>query len=292
VRNYGFFLELTSSQSPLPPREPAASGTAVASSTNARLRPITDPYYVGYDQRYPDYWRFKEWEREFDNYVRHSNLPALELVRLPHDHFGSFKQAMDGVNTVETMIADNDYALGLIMEKVAHSRYAGDTLIFVVEDDAQNGPDHVDAHRTLAFIAGPYVKQGAVISERYNTVTLLRTIEEVLGIKPLGLNDAVQPPMKEVFSGEFAKWNYQARVPEMLRSTKLPLPRSAAYATALVSRPRHDAEYWDRETQGLDFSAEDRVNSERFNRILWRGMMGEEQPYPGGEQNNPRRLGN
>ena len=128
----------------------------------------------------------------------HDNLPSLELVRLPHDHLGLFDEAVDGVNTVETEIADNDYAVGLLVEKVAHSKYAKDTLIFLIEDDAQNGPDHVDAHRSLAFIAGPYVKQRAVISKRFNTVTLLRTMEEVLGIKPLGLNDALQPPMSEV----------------------------------------------------------------------------------------------
>jgi len=104
----------------------------------------------------------------------------------------------------ETEIADNDYAIGLLVEKIAHSKYAKDTLIFMIEDDAQNGPDHVDAHRSLALIAGPYVKQHAVISKRFNTVTLLRTMEEVLGIKPLGLNDALQAPMAEIFSTQQA----------------------------------------------------------------------------------------
>src|SRR4029077_1546553 len=136
--------------------------------------------------------------------------------------------------------------LGLLVEKVAHSRYARNTLIFVIEDDAQNGPDHVDAHRSIAFVAGPYVKQRALISKRFNTVTLLRTMEEVLGIKPLGLNDALQPPMAEIFSTQQAAWTYKARVPAILRTTKLPLPTATAEdkagAASLV--PGHDAAYW------------------------------------------------
>src|SRR4029077_15128816 len=166
-----------------------------------------------------------------------------------------FSEAHDGVNTVETMMADNDYALGLLVEKVAHSRYARNTLIFVIEDDAQNGPDHVDAHRSIAFVAGPYVKQRALISTRFNTVTLLRTMEEVLGIGPLGLNDAVQPPMAEVFSTQQASWTYSARLPAILRTTQLPLPAPGAEeksAVTPISAPRHDAAYWSGKTQGFD----------------------------------------
>ena len=259
-------------------RDPAATHTRVAFPVSPRLHNITDPYFRGFDQRFADYWRFKEWEREFDGYVKGSTLPALELLRLPHDHFGSFKQGQDGVNTVETEMADNDYALGLVVEKLAHSRYAKDTLIFVVEDDAQNGPDHVDAHRSLVFIAGPYVKQGALVSKHFNTVSLLRTMEEILGLPPLGINDALQPPMTEAFSTSDTPWTYTARVPEILRSTQLPLP--ARTASAGESAPIHDAAYWDQQTEGLDFSAEDRVDSERFNRVLWKGLMGEDVPYP------------
>src|SRR5260221_7555559 len=209
VRNYGFFANLahysaTPEGGPPVPllRSPAQTSTQVAFPANPRLQDITDIYFRSFDMRFADYWRFKEWEREFDDYVTHNSLPNLELLRLPHDHLGNFKDAEDGVNTVETQVADNDYALGLVVEKVAHSKYAHDTLIFVIEDDAQNGPDHVDANRSIAFVVGPYVKQGAVVSRRFNTVSMLRTIEEVLGIKPLGLYDAVQPPMTEVFSAQ------------------------------------------------------------------------------------------
>jgi DNA-binding beta-propeller fold protein YncE len=168
----------------------------------------------------------------------------------------------------------------LLVEKVAHSKYAKDTLIFVIEDDAQNGPDHVDAHRSLALIAGPYVKQRALISKRFNTVTLLRTMEEVLGIKPLGLNDALQPPMSEVFSTQHASWNYKARVPAILRSTKLPLPAATAEDRPITIETSHDSEYWSSKTAGFDFTAEDKLDSESFNMVLWKGLKGELQPYP------------
>jgi DNA-binding beta-propeller fold protein YncE len=288
VRNYGFFIDLShyshipGDDPPIPLlHDPAASGTRVATATKANLQQVTDPYFRGFDQRFPDYWRFKEWEREFDGYVGRSDLPSLELVRLPHDHLGLFDEAIDGVNTVETEIADNDYAVGLLVEKVAHSQYARDTLVFIIEDDAQNGPDHVDAHRSIAFIAGPYVKQRALISRRFNTVTLLRTMEEVLGIKPMGLNDALQPPMAEIFSTRQSAWTYKARVPSILRTTKLPLPAPApGKKSAAAPGPVHDAAYWAEETRGFDFSAEDRLDSDRFNLVLWNGLKGADQPYP------------
>jgi len=290
VRNYGFFANLAHYSAtpeggpPVPLLHlPAQTGTQVAFPANPRLQDITDIYFRSFDMRFADYWRFKEWEREFDDYVKHDSLPNLELLRLPRDHFGNFKDAEDGVNTVETQIADNDYALGLVVEKIARSKYAGNTLIFVIEDDAQNGPDHVDAHRSIAYVVGPYVKQGAVVSQRYNTVSMLRTIEDVLGIKHLGLYDAVQPPMTEVFSSKQNMWTYTARVPEILRTTKLPLAGAATSekpATSASIRPAHDANYWAEKTLGFDFSMEDKLDSAAFNLVLWNGLKGEGQAYP------------
>jgi DNA-binding beta-propeller fold protein YncE len=288
VRNYGFFANLahysatTDGGPPVPLlHDPHVSGTRVAFPTKQALESITDPYFRSFDMRFADYWRFKEWEREFDAYAQQDKLPRLELLRLPHDHFGNFKEAQDGVNTVETQIADNDYAIGMVAEKIAHSKYAGSTLIFIIEDDAQNGPDHVDAHRSIAYVIGPYVKRSAVVSEHYTTVSVLRTIEEILGIKALGLYDALQPPMTDVFSEKQAEWSYTARVPAVLRTTQLPLPPEKAGAKAADSGLGHDAEYWAAKTQGFDFSVEDRLDTEAFNRVLWEGLKGVEQPYPG-----------
>jgi len=181
------------------------------------------------------------------------------------------------VNTPEIQVADNDYAVGRLLQAVAHSPYAADTLVFVVEDDAQDGPDHVDAHRSTAFVVGPYVKQGTVVSAHYTTVNLLRTITDVLGIDHLGLFDAHQRPMAEVFDLSRKRWTFTARPSGLLAGTQLPIPRSA-FAAARIA-PTHDASYWAERTRGMDFSGEDRVDAALYNRVLWQGLM-PGRPYP------------
>src|SRR5260370_8791055 len=115
------------------------------------------------------------------------------MVRIRHDHMGSFSSALGGVNTPETQQADCDLALGRLVAAVANSRYAADTLIIVTEDDVQDGPDHVDSHRGPALVVGPYVKQGAVVSARYSQVNALGTIEDLLGSAHINLTTASSP---------------------------------------------------------------------------------------------------
>jgi hypothetical protein len=291
IRNYGFFANLahysaTPEGGPAVPllHAPHETSTRVAFPTKAELQDITDPYFRSFDMRFADFWRFKEWEREFDEYVKNDNLPTLELVRLPRDHFGNFNDAADGVNTVETQMADNDYALGMLAEKIAGSKYAKDTVICVLEDDSQNGPDHVDAHRSIAFVFGAYVKKGAVVSEHYTTVSMLRTIEEILGIGALGINDAYQSPMTEIFTTNEAAWNFKARVPAILRGTELPLPPATdgddRASTSDLAQPRHSSSFWAEQTKNFDFSEEDKLDAQAFNEILWRGIKGEKTAYP------------
>lgn len=293
LRNYGFFLDDSrywlkkSNPAYLPPtHDPFATKKRVAYADNPSLLPVTDPYFRGFDQRLPDYWRFQEWNREFQGYVKHHDLPALELVRISHDHFGNFDAALDGVNTPTLEIADDDYALGLLVQTVAHSPYKDDTLIFVIEDDAQDGPDHVDAHRTVALVAGPYVKEAAVVSSHYTTVNMLSTIEDVLGMGPMGINDDVLSPMADIFTTTAKPWTYTALVPPVLRTTKLPLPpptpaeKVIALEFPAYSRPRHSAAYWAEKTVGFDFQVEDHLNTPLFNRILWHGLKGAGSAYP------------
>ncbi|HKW89219.1 MAG TPA: bifunctional YncE family protein/alkaline phosphatase family protein [Candidatus Acidoferrales bacterium] len=294
LRNYGFFLEDRYTQTKGGPpaipvvRDPYAEKIPVAFPVKKALIAVTDPYFRGFDLKLPDYWRLQEWKREFQNYVTHKNLPSLELVRLMRDHFGDFAQAIDGTGTVEAEFADNDYAVGKLIETVAKSPYRDSAIICIVEDDAQNGPDHVDAHRSPAFIVGAYVKQGAVVSTHYTTVNMLKTIEEVLGMGPMGINDDVVEPMADVFTTELKPWTYTAIVPDVLRTTKLPLASAPAggggSADAKVSfaaaRPRHDAAYWAAKTKGMDFSVEDHIDSAKFNRIIWEGLEGDSVPYP------------
>ena len=171
----------------------------------------------------------------------------------------------------------NDYAVGLVVQKIANSRYKDDTLVFVIEDDAQDGGDHVDAHRSIAFVAGPYVKQNAVISTPYTTLSMFRTIEDILGIGHRNLNDALAVPMADAFDTNTKKWAFNAIPSDLLYSTQLPLPALAAGHHVLY--PAHDAAYWAKVTEGMDFSAEDRINFDQYNHILWAGLMGS-KPYP------------
>ncbi|HEX4301069.1 MAG TPA: phosphoesterase [Gammaproteobacteria bacterium] len=260
-------------------RDPYAKHLKLAFPAIADLLDITDPYYRGFDAAFPDFYREREWQREFTEFEQDGKLPALSLVRLAGDHMGSFDRALDGVNTPELQQADNDYAVGRLIQAVAESpRYRDNTLVFVIEDDSQDGPDHVDAHRSTAYIVGPYVKQGAVVSDYYTTVNMLRTIEDVLGIDHLSIFDANERPMTSVFDLERKDWTFKA-VPSgyLVKNTKLPLPDAAQSATAGPT-PTHSGAYWAKQTAGMDFSSEDRVDAVGFNRIVWQGLMS--VPYP------------
>ncbi len=279
LRNFGFFGDFTLDAPLL--REPAKEGRQIFVASKPALAPVSDPYYRSYDMRLPDFWRIREWTREFDAMIAANAVPDLMLVRLPNDHFGSFAAALDGVDTVETQMADNDYALGLLIERIAHSPIHDDTLIFVVEDDAQSGADHVDAHRSIALVAGAYVKQRALVSTRYTTVNLLRTIEDILSLPPLGLNDGLAEPMDDVFDPTQRGWRYAAIVPAILRTTALPLPAIAADATAgRCAPPRRDAAFWEERMRGQNFSVEDHLDVKRFNTALWYGLRGDDATLP------------
>ena len=284
VRNYGFFIDLARYSLPVQSAQyqipllldPAASKTQVAYPANAALAEHTDIYFRSFDNAFPDYYRYKEWEREFDSKYRMGGLPNLSLVRFMHDHTGDFSDAILGVNTPELQVADNDYAVGLLVEKIAKSMYKDSTLIFVIEDDSQSGADHVDAHRSIAYVIGPYVKHKAVVSAPYTTISMLRTMEEILGIDSINLNDSSANPMTAVFDLEQKDWTYQAVPSDLLVGTQLPVPKQTG---GPVPRPTHDAGYWAAATRGMDFSVEDRVDPLMFNHILWRGIMGT-APYP------------
>src|SRR5262249_28739845 len=159
--------------------------------------------------------------------------------------------------------------------KVSHSPFADDTLIFVVEDDAQNGADHLDAHRSLGYVIGPYVKQGGLVQRSYNTVSMVRTIEDVLALEPMSLTNGRATPMADVFEvpSRPRTLAYPATIPNVLRSTQLPLPaeRSARGVAALnqAGHPAHDAAYWERVMAGQNFAREDDLDEVRFNRALW-----------------------
>jgi len=282
VRNYGFYGDLSRYEDKAGanriPRErhPADVGLRVMWAADKRLDPITDPYFRSFDQSFPDYWLVDEWQRDWLPRVAAGQTPRLTLLRVSHDHFGDFAEAIDGVNTPDRQMADNDYAIGRIAEIVSKSAAGADTLIVIVEDDAQNGADHVDAHRSLAYLIGPGVRHGAVVSTRYTTVNLLKTIERLLDLPPLGLNDSLALPMADAFDSSVTKpWQYETRWPQPLDQTDLPRPANrVAMARPSSLAPEHPAAWWANAMKNQDFSGEDKLDTDEFNAVLWRGLKG------------------
>lgn len=195
-RNYGVYVT------------PNSAGTMQAA--DPRLEANTDPNYMGFDPNCPDSAntigsfgseclspRIDEWQREFAGYVANDNLPTVEFVSLPNDFtFGNFS----GKPTPPAYIGDNDWALGQLVDAVSHSKYWDSTAIFVTESNAQAGPDHVDAHRTVSEVISPYTQTGKVDSTFYSTVSMLRTIELLVGVQPLTQFDAFATPMFNSFT--------------------------------------------------------------------------------------------
>jgi hypothetical protein len=290
IRSYGF--QMVSNLGPIkdangnPISDPFGAGVVQVGVTNETLAADgrTDLYFRGIDLNYPDTWRFQEWKREFQQFEANGKLPSLSMVRMGGDHMGSFATEIAGLNTPEKQQAENDYAVGKLIETVAHSpRYAHDTLVIVVEDDSQDGPDHVDSHRAPAYIAGPYVKQGAIVSTFYTLVSALRTIEEILGAEHMNLNTAYARPMSDVFDiRSSGVWTFNAVASTVLQGTGLQLTLNdmgAKYAEGPVVQSTHDVAWWDKATRGFDFSKEDRVPHVLFNKVLWEGLMGD-KPFP------------
>jgi DNA-binding beta-propeller fold protein YncE len=235
-----------------------AAGGTVYRSTVPSAAPYTSPTYPAWDLAIPDQRRADAWLAELADYVRQGQMPALEVLHLPNDHTSGAKP---GLPTPRASMADNDLALGRIVEGLSHSPFWKDTVVFVVEDDAQNGPDHVDSHRAPLLVISPYNRRGAV--HRFaNTTDVLATIEDLLGLDSLSHFDTFGRPLRGIFTATPDLTPYQAQVP------KQPLtdvnPPNAPGATQSLR---------------LDFSAPDAAPAAELNEILWRTLKGGE-PYP------------
>ncbi len=283
VRHYGVYCEenyfIGKSPLYLPiVRNASQTGALQCVPGRPALLGRTDPFYRGWDLATPDQYRFEEWKREFNQYVVAANLPDFEVMVLMMDHFGAFKSNVAGLQTPALQIASNDYAIGQLVDAVSHSPYWKDTAIFIIEDDAQDGPDHIDAHRTVAHVISAYTSPAAVVSTRYDTTSMVRTIEDILGLGYLGLNDANAAPMSDVFSRTADPRPYDAIIPGLLcrppvdprlvPECKLPGRRVTQAATP----GKHDGAWWSRATAGMDFSRPDRIDPARFNAILAAGL--------------------
>lgn len=296
VRNYGFFIDLvyynTEQADPAQPdpsnpfyipisATPFAANIPQSPVAKVVLKDKTDIYFRGYDNKAPDIYRYNEWARDFGQ----KGLPNLSLVRIMHDHFGDFENAVAGLNTPELQMADNDYALGLLVEKVSKSPQWKETAIVVIEDDSQDGPDHVDSHRSLAYIISPYTKRRAVVSSNYNTVSIIRTMEDLLGIGYLGMNDANAEPMSDAFTKTPDFTPYTAIVPGNLCAAPVdpnlvPACKNSNTAKTTAMPLLHDKQWWAQASKSFNFEVEDKLDAVAFNQLIWAGIKGDRVPYP------------
>jgi YVTN family beta-propeller protein len=215
-----------------------------------------DPQFRGYDLTYPDVKRAARFVSEVKRFEQTGEMPRVQVVRLPNDHTSGTRV---GTPTVTAMVADNDLALGMLVEGVSNSRFWKETAIFVIEDDAQNGPDHVDAHRVVALVVSPYTKRKFVDSTLYSTSSMLRTIELIQGLRPMSQFDAAARPMFHSFTGKPDATPYQHVVPKVdLNEKNLP---------GAIGAER---------SERLNLAKEDQADDLEFNQIIWQAVRG---PY-------------
>jgi len=170
-----------------------------ADTDNAALKPHLHPRYIGFPLTVSDQWRADQYLADLKKFAEAGEMPALSILLLPADHTSG---TAPGQPTPRALVADNDLAVGRIVEALSHSRFWPETLILVIEDDSQLGMDHVDGHRTMAFCISPYTRRGAVVSEVYNHTSLLRTMELVLGLPAMNRFDRTATPMTACFMAE------------------------------------------------------------------------------------------
>lgn len=219
----------------------------------------TCPDFPGFNMDISDQTRVNIWLRELEEFVKTDSLPAFELVWLPNDHTSG---ASAGKPTPRAYFADNDLALGRLVEAVSSSKYWKDTVIFVMEDDAQNGPDHVDSHRSPLLVISAYNRPGTVHTWA-NTTDALATMEEILGLGKLSKFDHYSRPLRGIWAATPDLSAYHVLIPAVPLDEKNPGGTAAAKESAL-----------------LDLSREDAADDQAFNRVLWRAVKGD-VPYPG-----------
>jgi hypothetical protein len=204
--------------------------------------------------------RAKVFIKELGEFEAKGDMPKLVLLRLGNDHTAG---AAAGKLSPLSMVADNDQALGMVVEAVSKSKFWSSTAIFVIEDDAQNGPDHVDSHRSPAFVLSPYTRRGVVDSTMYNTTSILRTMELILGMRPMTHFDAGARPMFNAFSAKADARPYAAEPPRRSLTERNPAGGAGARASAK-----------------MDFREADQADDDELNDILWRAIRKSESPAP------------
>jgi YVTN family beta-propeller protein len=244
----------------------ASTGTTMEASPGASgLVGHIAKDYLGFKQRDTDnvaifLKEFREYEKNYDSPDPEDRLPNFIVMSLPEDHT---RGTEPGAYTPQAMVADNDYAIGQLVDAVTHSRYWPNTAIFIIEDDAQDGSDHVDARRTVGLVLSPYVKRGIVDSTLYSTSSMVRSIELLLGLPPMSQFDAAAMPMYASFGTEAKITAFDAIQPKID-----------------INARNKKGDYGSEESEKMDFSDVDRAPMHRLNEIIWKSVKGADSPMP------------
>ncbi len=216
--------------------------------------------YVGWDMSIRDTVRFRWWKEDFEKLFAEGNVPQFNSIRFGNDHTEGLRL---GRPTPKAHVADNDLAVGMFVDYLSHSPIWNESLIIILEDDAQNGPDHVDAHRTTAYIAGGFVKHGFVDHTMYSTSSALRTIELILGLPPMSQYDAAAEPMWRCFNKTAGHPPFNAL------PNKVNLDQKNTKETAMS-----------RLSETFNFKQEDRIPDDQFNKVIWAAIKGMDSECP------------
>lgn len=217
-------------------------------------------YFTSWDQRVRDTTRFGQWKRDFDSLYAINAVPQLSTLRIINDHTEGLSL---GRPTPIAHVADNDLAIGMMIEYLSNHPIWKESAVFILEDDAQDGPDHVDAHRSTAYVAGGFVKRGFVDHTMYSTSSMLRTIELILGLPPMSQYDAAATPMFRSFSEKANLSPFKAK----------PLQVD-------INEKNNKTSAWQKMSDQFDFTKEDRVASKAFNEVIWKAVKGLDAQVP------------
>ena len=244
-------------------------GSYTAKTDIPSLKQVTKPNFPNFDLNIPDQYRADLFQKDFASYVRNANLPALNLAWIMSDHTAG---TTPGGITPSAYVADNDLATGRMIDTISHSPYWKDSAIFVIEDDTQNGVDHVDGHRNPTFVVSPYAKRGSVDSSYYSQLNVVRTIEQILGLPPMNQQDLTAEPMYDAFTDQADLTPYRVRPNKIPLTTTNPTPSASA-------GPVEKA--WAAWSAKQDFHSEDMVDMGQLNRDIWYASSHFATPYPG-----------
>lgn len=252
------------------------------------LGPITYKPFPTFDTNIPDQYRFEIFKQQFEKHVKNHDLPALNTMWVMDDHTAG---NATGSPTPQAMVADNDLAVGKIVDLISHSPYWKDSVIFITEDDAQNGLDHVDGHREPAHVISPWVKKGITDSHYWTVINMVRSIEQILGLPAMNQNDAAAEPMSELFTNnpDFTPYNVEPNQIPLDTLNGQPGSNAAALANTEQVTPetKELSKKWTEwSNKNKDkftgrHASPDEVNANMLNHAVWYSTEGFDKPYPG-----------